>query len=97
MSHQSKYSEEFKQEAVKLVLEQGYTIVKACNNLGIAKSTMDNWLRQYRKNKYSHLNETEQTELSRLRKENKELRMERDILKEAAVYFAGESKKGTRS
>ena len=91
------YTEEFKQRAVKLIREQGYTIVKASQNLGVATSTLDNWLKRYKETVSSKLNESDQQKLQSLEKENRELRMERDLLKEAAVYFAGESKKSTRS
>lgn len=90
------YTEEFKQQAIKLIREDGYTIAKASRNLGVATSTLDNWLKRYREIESSDLNESDQAKLKRLEKENRELRMERDLLKEAAVYFAGESKKSTR-
>jgi len=97
MTSLPKYTEEFKREAIKLVLEQGYSRSKACQNLGLAKSTLDSWLSRNKKRSESELTESDQSLLRRLKKENKELRMERDILKEAAVYFAGESKKSIRS
>ena len=97
MSQQIKYTEEFKAEAVKLVTQHGYTVIKASQHLGIGKSTLGMWLKRHRAMKEGTLNETDQAKLRRLEKENRELKMERDILKEAAVYFAVESKKSTRS
>ena len=97
MTSLPKYTEEFKREAIKLVLEKGYTRAKACQNLGISKSALDNWLRQHKMKQESELSDSDQELFRRLKKENQELRMERDILKEAAVYFAGESKKSIRS
>lgn len=97
MGHLVKYTEEFKVEAVKLVMQHGYTIAKASQHLGIGKSTLDSWLKRHRVMKEGTLNETDQDKLRRLEKENRELKMERDILKEATVYFAVESKKSTRS
>lgn len=96
MKKQPIYTEEFRQRAVTLIKEEGYTIAKASRNLGVATSTLDNWLKRYREIESSDLNESDHAKLKRLEKENRELRMERDLLKEAAVYFAGESKKSTR-
>ena len=85
------YSEEFKQEAVKLVSEQGYTVFEAAQNLGVCDNTLRSWLKKFAapKNKPT-LTEDEQMELAQLRAENKRLRMERDILKKAAAFFANE-------
>ena len=91
------YTEEFRQRAVKLIREEGYTIVKASQNLGVSTSTLDNWLKRYKETSSLRLSESDQEKLKRLEKENRELKMERDLLKEAAVYFVGESKKSTRS
>lgn len=91
MKKHPKYTEEFKQEAVKLVLQEGYTIAKASKSLGVATSTMDNWLKRYRDLANNGLSESQHERLLRLEKENRELRMERDILKKAAAYFAKES------
>lgn len=97
MKRHSKYTEEFRQQAVKLIREQGYSIVKASENLGVPTSTLDTWLHRYQETTASELSESDRLKLMRLEKENRELRMERDLLKEAAVYFAGESKPSTRS
>ena len=97
MKKQPVYTEEFKQRAVKLIREEGYTIAKAGRNLGVSTSTLDNWLKRYKETALSGLNESDREKLKRLEKENRELRMERNLLKEAAVYFAGESKTSTRS
>jgi transposase len=93
-----KYSLEFKQDAVKLVLEKGYHQQQAADHLGISLSALGRWVRAERKPsanesvmKKPSLNLTEQEELIRLRKENEQLRMEREILKKAAVFFAKEA------
>ena len=83
------YSEEYKLEAVRLVLEGGLTVPKAASDLGIGVSTLERWIAKYRKRtKLEALNENEREELKRLRKENRRLRQEQEILKKAAAYFA---------
>jgi len=95
VNNHTKYTKEFKIEAVKLITEHGYSINKAAKHLGLGSTTLANWVKRL-KGDDSDLSSEDLTELKRLRKENRELKMERDILKEAAVYFAGESKKSTR-
>ena len=91
-----RFSLEFKQDAAKLVIKQGYTHQQAADSLGVSLSAIGRWVRAERVpvivsgEKHSHLNLTNQSELIRLRKENEELRMEREILKKAAVFFAKE-------
>ena len=83
------FSKEFKEEAVKLVLDQGVKIGQAAKDLGIGLSTLDKWVAAHRKSQEpGALTEEERAELKRLRKENKIIRMERDILKKATAYFA---------
>ncbi len=93
------YTKEFKEEAVKLVTEAGLSIAEAARRLSISKNTIENWVRKAKKGSLSGQGRvtTEEMELNRLRRENAELKMERDILKKAAAYFAKESLKGTRS
>jgi transposase len=89
-----KYTTEFKQQAVKLVTEQGYTIVKAAQSLGVSNSNIHRWLAQFSdaspvlSKKYKP--DPNQEELNRLRKENLRLKQEREILKKAAAFFANE-------
>ena len=91
-----KFSLEFKQDAAKLVIHKGYSHQQAADSLGVSLSAIGRWVRAERgpaiesKIKNSQLNLSGQTELIRLRKENEELRMEREILKKAAVFFAKE-------
>jgi len=91
-----KYTLEFKQDAAKLVNEKGYTHKQAADNLGISLSAIGRWVRAEQgpttvsSSRKKVLNLTDQDELSRLRKEVEQLRMERDILKKAAVFFAKE-------
>jgi transposase len=91
-----KYNLEFKQDAARLVLEKGYTHRQAADNLGISLSALGRWVRAEQGPvavstlKRAVLNLSDQDELTRLRKENERLRMEREILKKAAVFFAKE-------
>lgn len=96
------YTKEFKEEAVKLVTEAGLSIPEVGRRLSVGKSTIEYWVRQARKGGLSDNHgkkpvTAEEMEVARLRREVAELRMERDILKNAAAYFAKESLKGTRS
>jgi transposase len=83
-----KFSEEFKSEAIKLVLEGGVPISRAASDLGIGESTLSRWLNGKRAETPEPLALSEREELKQLRKENATLRMERDILKKATAYFA---------
>ena len=90
-----KYSREFKEEAVKLVTDQGYQVAEAARNLGIHANMLSRWKREIEGGEeggggMGNLNDV-QSELRRLRKENKRLKMEREILKKAAAFFAKES------
>lgn len=99
MTEQKKrsYTPEFKKDAVRLVTEQGYKVAEAARNLGINPSVLQRWKTEMAAagpNAFpgkGRLN-PEQEELQRLRKENQRLKMERDILKKAAAFFANESK-----
>jgi transposase-like protein len=97
-----RYTKEFRLEAVKLVTEEKLSISEAARRLSLPTNTLDNWIRKAKAGKlgevgqsYRLLTEVEM-ELARVKKENSELRMERDILKKAAAYFARESLPGTR-
>jgi transposase len=84
------FSKEFKEEAVRLVLDQGVTLSQASRDLGINISSLRNWLSKHREKQgvTSTSTESEAEELRRLRKENAVLKMERDILKKATAYFS---------
>jgi transposase len=91
------YSKQFKIDAVKLVTEQGYIASEAARNLGVNPSVFRRWKNQIEcDNEHAfpgkgHMT-PEKEELYRLRKENKRLRMEREILKKATAFFVKESK-----
>lgn len=87
------YPKEFKEEAVNLVLEQGYSVPEAAKSLGIGANLLYRWKQQLEDQQQGKtLAEDEREELKRLRKENKLLRMEKDILKKASAFFAKEMK-----
>lgn len=87
------YPKEFKEEAIALVLEQGYSVPEAAKSLGIAANMLYRWKQQSEEQQQGlSLAEDERDELKRLRKENKELRMEKEILKKASAFFAKEMK-----
>ncbi len=98
MSEKRKYySKQFKIDAVKLVTEQGYNVSEAARNLGIHHTSLRHWKKQFETDGNQSFPgkgyiSPEKEELYRLRKENKRLRMEREILKKAAAFFANESK-----
>jgi len=94
----TRYPEEFKIAAVKQITEEGHAIPDVAKRLGITTKSLYNWRVRYGENASNYrqkLSETE--ELRALKSELKRVTMERDILKEAAVFFAGESKRNTRS
>lgn len=89
------YPAEYKREAVRLVMEQGYKLSEAARNLGIHGGMLGRWVRQTKEGSKGVISgkgsSPEQEELHRLRSENKRLLMEREILKKAAAFFAKES------
>ncbi len=101
MTTRQTYSTEFRAEAVKLVHEQGLSQGEAASRLGIPKGTLANWVQAAKsggeKPAPGARSVTElEAENARLRKELAEARLERDIVKKAAAYFARESLPGTR-
>ena len=91
-----RYTVEFKDDAVRLVTEQGYSCAEAGRRLGINANNIVRWVRQHRdQQEYDERDDLSpkqlQAEIQRLRKENKRLQMEREILKKAAAFFAKES------
>jgi transposase len=84
MKRRKPYAEEFKQEAVKLVTEQGMAVTQVARDLDVSVDTLHRWLREARSATSSTTSEgSSSAELARLRRENEQLRMERDILKKA--------------
>ena len=86
-----RFSQAFKDEAVKLVEVNGVQIGQAASELGIGRSTLEKWLREYRHSESNGLAVSEKSELKQLREENRKLKLEKELLKKATVYFAKHS------
>jgi transposase len=90
-----KFTAEFKAGAVRLVLDEGKTVAEVARDLDLTDSALRKWVERAQtdrgKGKSGALTTAEREELARLRKENRRLLMERDILKKAAAFFAKES------
>jgi len=99
---QGRYTREFRQEAVRLVVEEKIACRKAALQLSLAPSTLAYWVKSYKAGKLEGIGKAQrpltelEMELARAKKELAEVKMERDILKKAAAYFARESLPGTR-
>jgi transposase len=94
MAKYRKYSKEFKLQAARLVTEQGYSYTQAAKRLGATSWSIRNWVQKFRQTgELAAQGETQPQadELRELRKENARLKMDNDILKKAAAYFAKES------
>ena len=94
MAKYRKYSKEFKLQAARLVTEQGHSYEQAAKRLGATGWSIRNWVQKFRQTgELPAQGETQPKadELRQLRKENARLKMENDILKKAAAYFATES------
>ena len=96
------YTKEFKEEAVKMVTEAGLSVPEVARRVSVSTSTIAYWVRMVKEGRLSNGGKqrpvtAEQMEVARLKREVAELKMERDILKKAAAYFAKESLRGTRS
>ncbi len=86
------YTDEFKAEAVRLVVEEGYAVSEAARNLDINANMLRRWraeLSQDPADRRQVLDEKE--ELRQLREEVRRLKLEREILKKATAFFASES------
>jgi transposase len=85
------FSEEFKEGAVRLVLDEDKTVGAVARELDLTPSALALWVRQARAERTkgkSGLLKEEREELTRLRKEVRELRLERDLLKKVSALFA---------
>ncbi|HMA46289.1 MAG TPA: transposase [Frankiaceae bacterium] len=89
-----KFDQDFQQGAVRLVLETGRPIAHVARELGINEGTLGNWVgreRRARDGAGRPLSEDERAELTQLRKENAELRMQRDVLKRSVALWVTEA------
>jgi transposase len=88
------FTDEFKAGAVRLVLDEGKTVAQVARDLDLTSTALASWVkhaRADRTNGKTGLTTEERAELANLRKQVRELRIERDILKKAAAFFAKES------
>jgi transposase len=87
------YPPEFRREALELIKLSGKSVSQVAKDLGVSEQTLWNWRRQARVDagEQEGLSTDEREELRRLRKENRTLQMEKEILKKAAVFFAKET------
>jgi transposase len=97
-SNGNRYSEEFKQGAVKLVLEDKQSIAEACRNLGVSRNAIERWLAAE-----ADSHDTEKVRLKQLEEENRQLRREKadledtvEILKKAAAIFSQSQRRSTK-
>jgi transposase len=97
------YTKELREEAVNLVREGGLKIPEVGRRLSVSPSTIRYWVKGDREGKLKEVGKQQrlltevEMELARVKRELVEVRMERDVLKKAAAYFAKESLPGTRS
>jgi transposase len=94
MGRYRKFDEDFKQGAVRLVFETGKPIAQVARELGVNDGTLGNWVAKARRERDGEdavLRESERAELERLRKENTELRMQRDVLKRSVALWVDEA------
>ena len=98
MTKRKKYSKEFKLDAVSLVLDQGYTRQEAARSLEVNAQMLGRWVQEHQADDNDQAFRgngkltPEHEEIRRLKEENRQLKLERQILKEATVFFAKETK-----
>ena len=93
-----RYTEEFKIEAVKQVTDRGYKVSDVAKRLGITTKSLYDWIKRYGTQSEKQLSKKAQDdEVRQLKSELRRVTEERNILKEAAAFFAVESKRSTRS
>lgn len=96
------YSKELREEAVKLAMESDLSIAEVGRRLEIPEQTIHNWVRAKKEGRLSDIGKNQkpltdvEMELAKVKRKLAEVKMERDLLKKAAAYFAKESQRGTR-
>ena len=91
MGNSKQYTDEFRREAVKQVIERGFTVVEVATRIGLPKHTLYGWVQAARKAASAPdtgLVPSDSAEIRRLKAELRRVTEERDILKKAAAYFA---------
>jgi transposase len=89
--HRRKYSPEFREQAVRMVIETSRPIAAVARELGIVEGTLGNWVNVYRREHVGEepaLSVSDRARLKELERENRDLRMQTEFLKKAAAYFA---------
>ena len=97
MGKRKQHSPEFKLDAINLVLEQGYSRAEAARSLDVNANMLGRWVKEYQTDKDKAFRGNgvltpEQEEIRQLKAEVKRLKMEKEILKKATAFFAGETK-----
>ena len=96
-----KFTPEYKAETVRLVVEGGKSTGEVARDLDLTESSLRNWVKQAEidggRGPAGALTSEEREELRRLRRENRQLRMEREILKKATAFFAKENNRDSHS
>ena len=88
-----RFTQEFKRDAVALVMEQGYSIAQAAQAIDVSENNLRRWKKEFEQEANGErLTADERAELIRLRRENRQLKMEKEILKKASAFFAKELK-----
>lgn len=93
-STRRRYTQEYKAEAVELVINSGRPIAEVARNLGINEGTLGNWLNKAKRDgtvTEKPLSVSERAEFEETKKQLQRVKMERDFLKKAAAWFAGQS------
>ena len=90
-----RYPKEFRRDAATLVIEQHRTVADVAKELDVVEQTLWNWVRQERINRGEKegTTSTDRAEIARLNRENKQLRLERDLLKKATAFWVKESER----
>lgn len=97
-----RYTQEFREEAVKMAMDGGLSVLEISKRLSLPKTTLENWIRVSKTGNLSKIGKGQrpltdvERELVKVKRELVLTKMERDILKKAAAYFAKESLPGTR-
>lgn len=96
MVQRRKFSKEFKLESVNMVLVKGVSIAQAARDLDVNENVLSRWVREFKQSEQQAfpghgVQKPDDAELTQLRREVARLKMERDILKKAAAFFAKES------
>jgi len=83
-----RYTDEFREEAARQVIQNNYSIKETAERLGVHPSSLKNWVKQYNNPQAFQQQQSSNDEIKRLKAELKRVTEERDILKKAAAYFA---------